>query len=238
MDPDEAKRHMYLLLRAPEFERGSERITKAERIHESLFVFRRTRRLPAGDLVIKKDGCHSPSLDLALKEAVESGEVTHERDGGLDRYSLTDKGIGAAVDAWDAADLTERVDASMSKDQVADINYRELVSFLYGEFPDTWVDPAMKEKALEWGFEAACLMHDRAKVSIGCGARMAGMDYESFMKAFMAAGYVMCKGTDEEMEKFVDELIERNNANVRQHPDETDRVAGGVPARGSGPQTG
>ncbi|MDA7943688.1 MAG: hypothetical protein MPJ06_06760 [Nitrosopumilus sp.] len=213
LETDEAKRHMYLLLRAPDFKRGSEGIPAAERIHEALFVFRRTRRLPPGDLVIKKDGCHSPSLDLALKEAVESGEVTHERDGNVERYSLTDRGLAESKAAWDAAERLERIEAVEAKYYVNEITDRELVSFLYGKFPDTWTDPAMKKKGLAWGFEAACSMYDRAKVSIGGGARMAGMSYEGFMKAFMAAGYVMCKGTEEELEKFVDELHQRNTAN-------------------------
>ncbi|MDA7996969.1 MAG: UPF0175 family protein, partial [Nitrosopumilus sp.] len=77
---------------------------------------------------------------------------------------------------------------------------------LYGSFPDTWTDPSMKAKAKEWGFEAACSMYDRSKVSIGAGARMAGMDYEEFMWAFGAAGYVMCKTTGEELDRFIDKL--------------------------------
>ena len=202
---------MYMLLRATAFKRGSEGIPAAERIHEALFVFWRRRRLEGGDFEIKTDGCHSPSLALALEAAVGSGEVVHGRKGDLDTYSLTETGIAAAKGAWDAADLMERVDASMVKYQVTDINYRELISFLYGSFPDTWTDPSMRAKAKEWGFEAACSMHDRAKVSIGNGARMAGTDYESFMMAFSAAGYVMCKSTDEEMEKNLDGILGRNN---------------------------
>ena len=203
---DETRRCMYLLLRATEFKPDSGRIPAAERIHEALFVFWRRRRLPAGDFVIKKDGCHSPSLALALEEAVESGEIELGAAGALDTYSLTERGISAAGEAWDAADLMERVDASMAKYQVTDIDYKELVPFLYGSFPDTWTDPSMKAKAKEWGFEAACSMYDRSKVSIGGGARMAGMDYEEFMWAFGAAGYVMCKTTGEELDRFIDKL--------------------------------
>ncbi|MDA7999489.1 MAG: hypothetical protein MPI82_06510 [Nitrosopumilus sp.] len=238
MDPDEARRHMYLLLRAPDFKRGSEGIPAVERIHEALYLFRSTRRLPPGDLVIKKDGCHSPSLDMALKEAVESGEVVRETVGGIERYSLTDRGLAESRGPWDAAEENERIEAVEAKYYVNEITDRELVAFLYAEFPETWTDPDMKKKAREWGFEAACSMYDRAKVSITTGSWMAGMDYEGFMKAFMAAGYVMCKGTEEELEKFVDDLIKRNNANGRRHPGEADRVAGGVPARGPGPQSG
>ena len=60
-ETDEARRHMYLLLRAPDFMRDSEEIPKTERIHEALFVFRSAMRLPPGGLVIKGDGCHGPS---------------------------------------------------------------------------------------------------------------------------------------------------------------------------------
>ncbi|MDA7941442.1 MAG: hypothetical protein MPJ02_04110 [Nitrosopumilus sp.] len=201
---------MYLLLRAPDFMRDSEEIPKTERIHEALYLFRRTRRLPAGDLVIKKDGCYSPSLALALEEAVESGEVAREAAGGVERYSLTDRGIAASKGAWDAAGDMGRLDAIVIKYKMTGIDRKELVSFLYGEFPETWTDPAMREKAKEWGFKAACSMYDRAKVSIGGGARMAGMDYEGFMRAYAAAGYVVCKSTAEDLDRFLDEL---DNAN-------------------------
>ncbi|CAI9832770.1 MAG: hypothetical protein MPJ05_08540 [Nitrosopumilus sp.] len=213
LEMDEARRHMYLLLRAPEGLIHSEEISKTERIHEALFVFRRTRRLPPGDLVIKKDGCHSPSLDMALKEAVESGEVVRKMEGGVERYSLTDRGLAESKGPWDAAERLERIEAVEAKYYVNDITDRELVSFLYGKFPDTWTDPAMKKKGLAWGFEAACSMYDRAKVSIGGGARMAGMDYESFMRALMAAGYMKCNKSAEEMQKNVDEIINHSNAN-------------------------
>ncbi|MDA7999490.1 MAG: hypothetical protein MPI82_06515 [Nitrosopumilus sp.] len=211
LETDEARRCMYMLLRATAFRRGSEGIPAAERIHEALFVFWRRRRLPGGDFEIKKDGCYSPSLALALEEAVRSGEVAHEVVGGLDAYSLTERGIAAAKGPWDAAELRERVDASMAKYKMTDINYKELVSFLYGSFPDTWKDPPMKSKAKEWGFEAACSMYDRAKVSIGGGARMSYMDYEEFIWAFAAAGYTTFKTTVEELDRFIDELHERNN---------------------------
>ena len=118
LETDEVKRHMYLLLRAPEFKRDSEEIPKTERIHEALYVFRRTRRLPAGDLVIKKDGCHSPSLELALKEAVESGEVVRETAGGVERYFLTDMGLAESRGPWDAAEEDERIETVEAKDQV------------------------------------------------------------------------------------------------------------------------
>ncbi|MDA7942850.1 MAG: hypothetical protein MPJ06_02410 [Nitrosopumilus sp.] len=213
LETDEARRHMYLLLRAPEFRRGLEGIPAAERIHEALFVFRSIRRLPAGDLVIKKDGCYSPSLDLALKEAVESGEVVRETAGGVERYSLTDGGLAESRGPWDAAEEDERIEAAEAKDQVNEITDRELVSFLYAEFPETWTDPDMKKKAREWGFEAACSMYDRAKVSITTGSWMAGMDYEGFMKALMAGGYMKCRESAEEMRKNVDEIINHSNAN-------------------------
>ena len=71
----------------------------------------------------------------------------------------------------------------------------------------------MREKAKDWGFEAACSMHDRAKVSIGSGARMACMDYESFMRALMAAGYMKCEGTVEDLDRFLDELEDPDNPN-------------------------
>ncbi|CAI9832778.1 hypothetical protein IBTHAUMO2_990010 [Nitrosopumilaceae archaeon] len=236
LETDEARRGMYMLLRSTEFNPNTERIMRAERIHEALFVFRSIRRLPPGDFEIKRDGCYSPSLALALEEAVESGEVIHGTEGGLDTYLLTERGITAAHDAWDAADIYERADASDAKYTVSGITDRELVSFLYAEFPETWTDPAMKARAKEWGFQAACSMHDRGKVSITTGSWMAGMDYEGFMKAFMAAGYVMCKRSAEEMQKNVDGVIELGNANWRRHPGEADRVAGGVPAAPS-PQT-
>ena len=215
-ETDEARRCMYMLLRATAFRRGSEGIPAAERIHEALFVFWRRRRLEGGDFEIKTDGCHSPSLALALEAAVSSGEVTHDQEGGLDRYSLTDSGLAAARGAWDAADLAEQADASLVKYQVAGIGHKELVSFLYGEFPETWTDPGMKKKAGEWRFEAAYSMHDRGKVPIGCGARMSGMDYEGFMRAYAAAGYVTFKTTAEDLDGFVDDPGERNtNTNVR-----------------------
>ncbi|CAI9831879.1 hypothetical protein IBTHAUMO2_460002 [Nitrosopumilaceae archaeon] len=201
LEMDEARRHMYLLLRAPDGPMDSEEIPKVERIHEALFVFRRARRLPPGDFVIKKDGCRSTSLDLALKDAVESGEVKHDPEGGLDTYSLTERGIAAAKEPWDASDLIEQADASTAKDQVADIDHKELVSFLYAEFPKTWTDPDMKKKAAEWGFEAACSMHRRGKVSITTASWMSGMDYEGFMRAYAAAGNISCPGTVEDIRR-------------------------------------
>ncbi|MDA7991297.1 MAG: hypothetical protein MPK30_09415 [Gammaproteobacteria bacterium] len=197
---------MYLLLRAPEFEPDSERIHAVERIHESLFVFRSVRRMPVGDFEIKKDGCHSPSLALALEESVRSGEVLHEKIGDLDRYSLTAEGVTAAGGPWGAADPLEREEAVETKDQIGGTSYRELVSFLYAEFPETWMDPAMKKKAKEWGPEAACSMYDRAKVSISSAARMHGTTYEGFMRAYAAAGYVTFKTTAEEIDGDLDEL--------------------------------
>ncbi|CAI9831613.1 hypothetical protein IBTHAUMO2_320039 [Nitrosopumilaceae archaeon] len=188
LEVDEARRDMYLLLRATEFERGSERITRAERIHEALFVLWSRRGLAAGDFEIKRDGCRSPSLAHALEEAVRSGEVVHETDAGLDTYSLTDSGIAAAGEAWDAAGIDERADASEAKYAVSGISGRELASFLYAAFPEVWNDPAARAEAARGGFDAACSMYDKGKITISRAASMAGMGYEEFMRAFQATG--------------------------------------------------
>ncbi|CAI9831882.1 hypothetical protein IBTHAUMO2_460005 [Nitrosopumilaceae archaeon] len=201
LEADEARRHMYLLLRAPDQLIDSEKIPRAERIHEALFVFKSTLRLPPGDLVIKKDGCHSPSLDLALKYAVESGGVRREEVGGVGRYWLTERGLAESRGPWDAAEQDERIEAVEAKYQVNDITDEELVSFLYAEFPETWTDPQVRAEAMEWGLEAACSMYDRAKVSLTTGSWMAGISYGEFMEAFAVSGYVTFKGTAEDIQR-------------------------------------
>ncbi|MDA7943334.1 MAG: hypothetical protein MPJ06_04920 [Nitrosopumilus sp.] len=187
---DTVKRDMYMLLRATDFQNNTDEIPKAVRIHEAFYIFKNFRRGYEGDFEIKKDGCHSPSLERALEEAVERGEVVRD-ESKVDSYSLTAKGLVAAEGPWRAAELMERVYASDAKDKVIGISDRELIAYLYGDFPETWTDPEMKTKAREWGFDAACTMYEKVKITITEGARMSGMAYADFMFAYCATGRAM-----------------------------------------------
>ncbi|MDA7952927.1 MAG: UPF0175 family protein [Nitrosopumilus sp.] len=197
---DATRRDMYMLLRATEHNRDTDPVAPAERIHEALYILGDIRRVSTGHFEIKRDGCHSPSLERALGEAVESGEVVRD-ESGVGAYSLTARGLEAAEGTWGAANVIERADASDAKYKVINITDRELVSYLYGDFPETWTDPDTKAMAREWGFDAACTMYEKTKISISEGARMSGMAYAEFMWAYCATGRPMSSVTAEEMER-------------------------------------
>ncbi|MDA7941522.1 MAG: hypothetical protein MPJ06_04930 [Nitrosopumilus sp.] len=197
---DAARRDMYMLLRATEYNRDTDPITPTERIHEAFYVFKHAKRGYEGDFEIKKDGCHSPSLERAIEEAVGSGEVVRD-EFKAGAYWLTPSGIEAAEGPWRAAGLLERTFASDAKDKMTGISDRELIAYLYGYFPRAWTDPGMRTKAGEWGFDAACTLYERAKITITEGARMSGMAYAEFMWAYSATGRPLCTETTDDINR-------------------------------------
>ena len=188
--PDEIKRDMYMLLRATDFQNNTDAIPKAERIHEAFYVFKHVRSGYEGDFEIRRDGCHSPSLERALGEAVECGEVVRD-ESGVGTCHLTARGLKSAEEPWRAAELMERIYASDAKDKMTGISDRELIAYLYGDFPDTWTDPETKAMAGEWGFDAAWTLYERAQITITEGARRSGSAYADYMFAYCATGRAM-----------------------------------------------
>ena len=206
---DTVKRDMYMLLRATEYNRDMDPVTPTERNHEAFYVFKHVRTGYEGDFEIKKDGCHSPSLERALEEAVESGEVIRD-EFKAGTYWLTPSGIEAAEEPWRAAELLAKTFASDAKEKMTGISDRELIAYLYGYFPKAWTDPEMGAKAKEWGFDAACTMYERVKISITEGARMSGMAYADFMSAYSATGRPLCTETMEDINRELDKIEDLN----------------------------
>ncbi|CAI9831820.1 MAG: UPF0175 family protein [Nitrosopumilus sp.] len=198
----EARRCMYLLLRAPEFEPGAESVPPAARIHESALIFKDIERGLPLTFEVSVDGCRCPALAAALEKAEESGLVS-SGDGG---YSLTPTGTKAAAPAWDEVDILDHMRASEAKDVMNRLGPKGAVAYLYSAFPGVWNDRKTGVKANIWGSTTAYAMFREAGLSMTRCSAMAGMDYFSFMLDVAKKGIVTYPVPVDEMRKDIESL--------------------------------
>ncbi|MDA7952543.1 MAG: UPF0175 family protein [Nitrosopumilus sp.] len=177
---EEARGLLYMVLYAPVGGGFNTPVPGKTSLHKQVFLLGEDGIERSPKFEKDKFGPFSRELADLLDAGILAKEIVH----GEGVIKLTEKGVETAKVFWDQATDREREYVLETKEIINDMEYWEMISYIYSSFPEYAAGADAYGEYTERRVDSACSLFQKKKVSLERASEIAGMrrwDFEEIL---------------------------------------------------------